>query len=130
MTYRMHMVLIPEGMGKWKNANGDTECVELVRQTTGAPETAKWRPGQRVRGAPLGLIAPYTAIATFVDGRYPTDGQGRHAALYLSHNETEIRVVDQWNAQGGALPRSIRFDNKHSKSRSNEGNFFYVVERG
>ena len=129
MSYRMHMVIVPEGRGKWRNAAGNTECVELVRQTTSAPHTTKWTAGLRVRGAPIFSIAPYTAIATFVDGRYPTEG-GKHAALYLWHDEREIRVIDQWNKRGEALPRSIRFDNERSDKRSDEGNYYFVIEPG
>ncbi len=73
---------------RYINAKGNTECVEFVRQTTGAPATVRWHPGQHVQDAKLGQIARGTAIATFDDkGRYPSDGKGRHAAIYLSHDK-------------------------------------------
>lgn len=133
MAYRMYFVVLPEaktadGKGVWRNSKGNTECVELVQQTAGAPPTECWRPGLQVAKAKPGEIPPYTAIATFVDGRYPTDDKGRHAALYLSHDKHAIRVIDQWKGQGEAKERPIRFNNAAAKSRSNEGNWFYVIE--
>lgn len=129
MAFRMAFVVLPLAHGAWKNAAGNTECVELIRQTAGAPHTSRWRAGQKVRDAKQGQIPPYTAIATFVDDKYPTDDKGRHAALYLWHTAAEIRVVDQWKAQGEARERSIRFDNEHGTSRSDEGNAFFVIEQ-
>ena len=130
MAFRMALVVLPEGKGKWKNAQGRTECVELIRQATSAPATHLWRPGLRIRDAKPGQIPPYTAIATFVDDRYPTDDRGKHAAIYLGHNGRGIHVIDQWNKQGEARERTIVFDNHHTTSRSNEGNWYYVIEVG
>jgi len=110
------------------NAAGNAECVEFVRQTTDAPATTRWRPGAKIAGAPFGSIKRGTAIATF-DGkdRYPSDAGGRHAAIYLAHSDTGIVVLDQWNAKGKVSRRTIRFDPK-SRSRSNDGNTYYVIE--
>jgi hypothetical protein len=67
------------------------------------------------------------AIATFGDnGKYPTGGQGRHAAVFLVNNETGIHVLDQWNAQGRVLPRTIQFN--RAARRSDDGDTFYVIE--
>ena len=134
MAHHMWLAIVPtgkstDGKGKWRNAQGNTECVELVRQTTSAPQTSKWRPGKRIQDAAQGEVPPYTAIATFDEqGRYPTDGKGRHAALYLSHDAHGIRVIDQWNAQGEAKERTIRFKVAEGTKRSNDGKTFYVIE--
>lgn len=133
MAYRMYFVVLPDakdaaGRGVFRNAKGNAECVELVQQTAGAPQTSQWRPGLKVADAKSGEIPPYTAIATFVDGRYPTDDKGKHAALYLSHDQHSIRVIDQWKKQGHATERPIRFNNANASSRSNEGNWYYVIE--
>ena len=136
MAYRMFMVVVPEGRGaegksKWVNAKGNAECVEFVRQATGAPATATWKPGVRVKDAAPGSIPAYTAIATFDEsGRYPADALGRHAAVYLSHDSSGIRVLDQWNSQGEVKPRTIFFGKPEGTRRSNVGEVFYVVERG
>ena len=147
MAFQMRFVVVPtgktrDGKPKWVDAAGAAHCVMLVQQTAGAPVTSEWRPGVAVRDATPGDIPPYTAIATFVapdgglvdtpekrrSGRYPTDTLGKHAALYMSHNERGILVIDQWKAQGEAKERTIRFNHPHPKSRSDEGNWFHVIE--
>lgn len=75
------------GKSKYISAQGKTECVEFVRQATGAPETIMWKKSKMVSEAKFGEIARGTAIATFdKNGKYPTDGHGKHAAIYLEHN--------------------------------------------
>jgi hypothetical protein len=76
----------------------------------------------------MGSIARGAAIATFVGGKYPTDHLGKHAAIYLSHDKNSIQVLDQWNKQGAVKLRSIRFNNLPGTTRSDEGNWFYVIE--
>jgi hypothetical protein len=116
------------GDHQYQNAQGHTECVEFVRQTTGAPNTSLWQKGDKVMDAEIGAIRRGTAIATFVEnGRYPTDGHGRHAAIYLSHSAVGIQVLDQWNAQGRVLPRTI-YLNKPAYPRSNCAKHFYIIE--
>jgi hypothetical protein len=122
------------GEGKFKNAEGDTECVEFVRQATGAPETKLWRRGIKIADAKPGQIMRGTAIATFDDnGRYPTDALGKHAAIYLYHTPPAtagacIQVLDQWDDQGEVLPRSIYFNRPKGTKRSNDANTFFVIE--
>jgi len=122
---------IPEtdcfGVGKFQNDKGNTECAVFVQQATGAPQTSQWGEGDQVKGAKPGTMARGTAIATFDDnGKYPTDGLGKHAAVYLSHDDHGITVLDQWNSQGQVLQRVIRFG--HKGSRSNNGDTFYVIK--
>jgi hypothetical protein len=117
------------GKGKFKNARGNTECVEFVCQATGAPVTDKWRRGAKVSKATPTDIPRGTAIATFDDNRrYPTDRHGKHAAVYLSHDKTGINVLDQWDSQGEVLPRRIWFNRPKGTYRSNDGDTFYVIE--
>lgn len=116
------------GAGKYRNAQGKTECVSFVRMATGAPDTSHWHRGMRVKSAGPLQIEPYTAIATFdASGRYPDDDGGRHAAIYVSHDARGIVVLDQWNAQGEVKRRVIRFDRPEGTSRSNDGNCFHVI---
>jgi len=124
---------IPEsatlGPKKFVNSHGRTECVEFVRQATGAPSTPAWQQGTRIKMAQPGSIKRGTAISTFdSNGRYPTDGLGRHAAIYLSHSPVGIRVLDQWNGQGEVKERTIFFNKPKGTSRSNDGDCFYVIE--
>lgn len=105
-------------------AIGSGECVALVQAWTGAPNTGSWRQGVAVKGND-GLISKGTAIATFVQGVYPNNRSGNHAAIYISQDAQAIYVIDQWNGQGSHR-RPIYFDN--ARSASNNGNGFYVIE--
>jgi hypothetical protein len=117
------------GKGKFKNKKGNTECVEFIQQATDAPETASWNRGLKVSDAGPTDIRRGTAIATFDDdGNYPTDTLGKHAAIYLSHDKTAIRVLDQWNAQGEVKPRPIWFNRPDGTPRQNDADTFYVIE--
>jgi len=58
---------------------GDFECVALIRHFTNAPNTAQWKEGAKVLGN-KGLQAG-TAIATFVNGKWPGKTHGNHSAF-------------------------------------------------
>jgi uncharacterized Zn-binding protein involved in type VI secretion len=117
------------GPSKYVNASGNTECVEFVRQAAGAAQTTKWKQGARVADLKPGDIPRGAAIATFdANGHYPTDTKGKHAAIYLSHDEKGVRVLDQWRAQGEVRERVIRFKQPKGTSRSNDGDAFYIIE--
>lgn len=105
-----HALKDPESInGKsFANAKGNTECVEVAKQCLAAPPTRTWVAGESVVGSDR--IEKGTLIATFVDGKY----QG-HAAIYLSQDSNgNMQVLDQWNAQGKVLERTIRNDPKRS----------------
>jgi hypothetical protein len=74
---------------------GDAECVALIRHYTRAPATRLWKVGETVVGNKA-LVAG-TAIATFVDGKWPNKHTGNHAAFYLGQVSNGIYVMDQWN---------------------------------
>lgn len=76
---------------------GDKECVALIRHYTNAPAAATWRAGEKVFGNKN--LAPGTAIATFVNGRWPGLPRGNHSAFYLSQVPNGIYVIDQWPAK-------------------------------
>lgn len=54
------------------------------------------------------VVGKGTAIATFVNGRYPNYSHGNHAAIFIRALPNGIEVFDQWR---GAKPakRTIRF---------------------
>jgi hypothetical protein len=128
-----YSIKVPEkevyGKKKYVNASGNTECVEFVRQVTGAPQTALWKAGKIVANTKPGDIPRGTAIATF-DGAesYPTDNLGKHAAIYLSHSGAGIRVLDQWNSQGEVKERTIGFNKPKGTPRQNDAATFRVIE--
>ncbi|MFO1253791.1 MAG: BPSL0067 family protein [Inhella sp.] len=129
MSYRLKLAEADVyGKGRFANAQGRTECVEFVRQAAGAAPTATWRAGLHVLTAQGNAIARGTAIATFDEhGRYPSDGQGRHAAIYLGHDAHGIRVLDQWNDQGEVKPRVIHTQ-RAEYPRVNAAKHYYVIE--
>jgi hypothetical protein len=117
------------GKGKFVNSKGNTECVEFVRQATGAPEAKLWARGLKVSEATPTEIKRGTAIATFDEKKkYPSDSLGKHAAIYLRHDKTCINVLDQWDSQGEVKPRAIWFNRPKGTRRSNDADTFYVIE--
>lgn len=115
-------------MEKGQNALvGDGECVALVKVWCGAPETARWRQGQIVKGS--SNITPGTAIATFVNGTYQNNIGGNHAAIFLKNTDSGILVIDQWKTRSdGVGMRIIRFNRKATVSDSDNGDKFYVIQ--
>lgn len=115
---------------------GSGQCVALVKEYAGAPASSMWRAGAAVRGDMM--LKKGTAIATFVDGRYPNNGTGNHAALYVSQDAVGIWVVDQWSRSGKIQYRHLRFQGrvKDAKGKettryvdpSNNGDAFSVIE--
>jgi len=116
------------GPKKWANKSGNTECVEFLHQAAGTPPTVNWKAGAHIKDARPGSIPAGTSIATFNEhGKYPTDSKGRHAAIYLEHDEGGIHVLDQWNARGEVKESYIRFD-RPNVSRSNNADTYYIIE--
>lgn len=114
-----------EGSTKYANEKGNFECVALVQQTAGIPHTTTWKKGKKVLECAPAEIRVGTVIATFDEnGRYPQTA--RHAALYESHDNSGIFVVDQWNSQGMAKRRKIRL--KFGPARDvNDANFYFIA---
>jgi hypothetical protein len=112
---------------------GTFECVAWVQHYANAPITSAWSEGQRVMGN-KGL-SPGTAIATFVDGRYPNSAHGNHAAFYLGQVSNGIYVVDQWKDMATKPKISKRFIRTKGKNKSgqyidpsNNADAFSVIE--
>ena len=104
---------------------GDGECVALVQEAAGAPNTASWKKGAVVRGN--SGLRKGTAIATFdAHGKYTNLSTGNHAAIYLSQDLQGIWVYDQWRSQGAVRRRLIRFRGG-AGSPSNDGDAFFVI---
>jgi hypothetical protein len=111
---------------------GSHQCVALVQQYARAPATIAWREGDDVVGNKS--IKPGTAIATFVNGRYPNRSRGNHAAFYMGEGIGGIYVMDQWkNKDGGTISkRFIQSLGKDKAGRfirpSNNADAFSVIE--
>ena len=111
---------------------GSHQCVALVQVEAGAPAASSWTAGDQVRGQ--STLAKGTAIATFVNGRYPDLRHGNHAALYISQDAQGIIVMDQW-AHDKHKPtissRKLFFKGKDKNGQyidpSNNGDAFSVI---
>lgn len=101
----------------------DGQCVAFVKEASGAPQTSLWKEGEQVRGA---NIPTGTAIATFIDGVYPSHAHGNHASIYVSQNDEGLVVWDQWVGQP-VHKRTIHFKGGVG-SPSNDGDAFSVIE--
>lgn len=115
-----------EGKDVFKNAKGEHQCVVLIQSVSPATRTAEWKMGKRVLDAAPGEIPEGTVIATFDEnGKYPLSA--RHAAIYISHDESGIEVYDQWVKQGMVKKRTIRLKDL-PKRDVNDAKYYYVVE--
>ena len=79
---------------KGKDKVGSKQCVALLQHYAKLRQTALWREGNPVMGDVA--ITKGTAIATFVNGKYPNKNSGNHAAFYISQDAAGIWMMDQW----------------------------------
>lgn len=112
-----------------KEVIGNGQCVTLVKKLTGAPPSSLWKQGAQVSSLLKDgkTIAPGTAIATFVHGRYPNYTHGTHAAIFIRATAGGIEVFDQWK---GMKPgkRTIRFGMPKSIGRGRAAENYSVVQ--
>ncbi len=115
-----------------KPAVGNQECVPMVEFYAKAPAPAKlrWQQGATVRDN--ADIVKGTAIATFVNGHYPSLPHGSHAALYVSQDAAGLSVVDQYHGSNGIHKRQLHFKGQNADGTfvdpSNNGDAFSVIE--
>jgi hypothetical protein len=105
---------------------GNGQCVAFVKKACKAPAASSWNEGTRDKGNGH-AIPKGTAIATFVNGKYPNRSTGNHAAVYLSQDGSGIWVMDQWTRQGCVTKRRIFFKGGVGRA-SNDGDQFSVIE--
>lgn len=107
---------------------GRSECVELIKGLLGAPRTALWREGRKLKGN-AEEIQPGTAIATFVNGRYPNWQRrgSKHAAIFLRATEGGIYVLDQFAHQRSVKERFIPWHHPRDRSPSNNASAYSTV---
>jgi hypothetical protein len=106
---------------------GNGQCVALVRALTGAPPSSLWSEGASLVSAlRTGRISKGTAIATFVNGRYPNWKHGNHAAIFVREVTNGIEIYDQWHRHSPEL-RTIRF-NEPAAGTAQRPELYSVVE--
>jgi hypothetical protein len=111
---------------------GKGECVELIKQMVPGligHSTEDWRPGAHVldtENLPVG-----TAIATFVNGRFPRRNTGQHAALFLGYaGKAALWVMDQWahDENRRKVWARVIHHGRPGDTQSNSAEAFYVIE--
>lgn len=126
-----HVLKDPEsyvGRNVYLNDKGDAQCVELIKQTLGSPRTGLWAQGEAISGNLN--VSPGTAIATFVNGQYPSNNSGQHAAIYLGQTNNGIIVVEQFKGLDTIQERTIPFTPPNGGFRgglSNNGNAYSTI---
>ncbi len=113
-----------------KKPVGTKQCVALVKHYTSAPQTARWKQGEAVKGNTK--LKTGTAIATFVKGKYPNRRHGNHAAFYIGQDARGIWVVEQWSGAQIIRKHHLTFKGKNKNgayvSPSSNGDAFSVIE--
>lgn len=97
------------------------ECVSFTKAVSGTPCTACWREGLPVVG---NSIPPGTAIATFVNGRYPQANVAENSGIYLYPGPNGIIMIDQW-PDNLARAREVRTGG--GPGRSNDANAYSII---
>lgn len=112
---------------------GSKQCVALIAHYAHTPNFSIWHEGKSVIGNLL--IIKGTAIATFVDGKYPNNNTGNHAAFYISQDATGIWVMDQWKDDITKPKVSKRYLRKRGKDKkgkyinsSNNADAYSVID--
>ena len=104
---------------------GTGECVAFVQKATGAPPTKEWTEGDKVKDVCL-TLATGTAVATFVNGKYPNHSSGNHAAIFVKGDAKGIDVWDQW--RGHPVQRRHILFRYGKGSGSNDASAFSVIK--
>lgn len=111
---------------------GNHQCVALVRKFAGAPATLAWKQGAAVLGN--NSLKKGTAIATFVNGKYPNKNSGNHAAFYMGQTSGGIIIMDQWNNKKNnhitsrKIPSKGKTKNGAYVRPSDNADAFFVIE--
>lgn len=121
-----------------KAGNGD--CVDLIKKYVpglkNVSATQCWRQGANVMENRHRLVRG-TAIATFVNGRYPSVDVSKHAAIFLgSAGNGGFYVMDQWLKAKAIKSRIIHIARPRVRpdsagqwpAASNVAQAFYVIE--
>lgn len=113
---------------------GSKQCVDLIKHYAGLPQATLWKEGESVVGSIT--IKKGTAIATFVDGRYPNLATGNHAAFFVSKDAGGIWVMDQWSSDKTKPLVSKRYIRKKGKlasgqyiEPSNNADAYSIIEK-
>jgi hypothetical protein len=102
---------------------GNGECVALVQEYSDVGATGTWVEGAKI--TKTSYPSKVTAIATFVNGKYPSAATGNHAAFFYAMSDAGMEVVDQWKSLKALQKRTIRFT---GAGGSNDADAFSVIK--
>lgn len=110
---------------------GSGKCPGIVQTYGGLPRVRNWLEGPRVKGNPV--IPCGTAIATFVNGKYPNLQTGNHTAIYVDQHPVKgVLIFDQWKFNDPTKQskpagyRWVPFGDGRT-NRSNDGTAFSII---
>lgn len=114
--------------GKAKVSTGS--CASLIQHYLPVGKAATWVAGVSVTQSGV-TIAKGTAVATFVNGKYPNKAKDNHVAFFISKDADGITVMDQWTSKPTIGSRKMRFKGKNAdgtfKDPSNNGDALSVI---
>jgi hypothetical protein len=114
--------------GKAKVSTGS--CASLIQHYLPVGKAATWVAGVSVTQSGV-TIAKGTAVATFVNGKYPNKPKDNHVAFFISKDADGITVMDQWTSKPTIGSRKMRFKGKNAdgtfKDPSNNGDALSVI---
>ena len=102
-------------------ANLQGECVSLTKFFSRVPCTSCWRAGVPVMG---NNVFPGTAVATFVNGRYPQEDVPKNSGIFVQYIPNGFKIIDQWPGHYGMV-RDLYVD--PTQSRSNRADTYSVI---
>jgi hypothetical protein len=109
---------------------GNAECVTLIKAYTKAGWTGGWRQGASVMGNRA--LPQGTAIANFVDGKWPGKAHGNHSAFYMGQVSDGIYILDQWPGKPKIGKRFVRRQGRDARGNfinpSDNADAFFVIE--
>lgn len=113
---------------------GGGDCVDLIKKYVpqlANVHTSRWRAGAHV--VDVKTLPRGTAIATFVNGRYPGLKTGNHAAFYLVTAGAGFYAMDQWIkkpviAEHRISPSRMTRDGQLVSGLSDAAQAFFVIE--
>jgi hypothetical protein len=103
---------------------GSGQCPGIVQSHGGLPLTKYWFEGPKVKG--VDVVPKGTAIATFVNGKYPNASHGNHVAIYIDQDPVKgLLVFDQWTGRAAGY-RWMKWGDGVS-DRSNDGAAMSII---
>jgi len=113
------------------NPNNQAQCAWLVRALLEAPPASTWFAGEQLTPDNIDDLPLGTAIATFVNGKYPNANTGQHAAFFMGKTKEGFKILEQYQGLKQIKVREVMWNpnpnNPLSRSLSNQAKAYSVV---